>query len=87
VITRANAADINTASSSTNIETAGGYMTMGGYQTVAFTVLAFDVIFRTDYHTFFIDISVDGFFGSRTEWLSAQRFRQVKFEDPKVATK
>jgi hypothetical protein len=38
VITRANAAGSNTVRSSTKIKAAGGYMTMGGYQTVGFTV-------------------------------------------------
>jgi hypothetical protein len=39
VITRANAAGGNTVRSSTKIKAAGGYMTMGGYQTVGFTVV------------------------------------------------
>jgi hypothetical protein len=39
VITRANAAGSNTVRSSTKIKAAGGYMTMGGYQTVGFTVV------------------------------------------------
>jgi hypothetical protein len=38
VITRANAAGSNAVRSSTKIKAAGGYMTMGGYQTVGFTV-------------------------------------------------
>jgi hypothetical protein len=39
VITRANAAGGNTVRSSTKIKAAGGYMTMGGYQTVGFMVV------------------------------------------------
>jgi hypothetical protein len=49
-------------------------------------LLDFDVIFRTDHHTFFIDINMEGFFGSATETLPAQRFRQLQLEDPIVAT-
>jgi hypothetical protein len=30
-------------------------------------LLGFDIIFRTDHRTFFIDIDMDGFFGSATE--------------------
>jgi hypothetical protein len=35
-------------------------------------LLDFDVIFRTDHQTCFIDIDMDGFFGSATEKLTAQ---------------
>jgi hypothetical protein len=49
-------------------------------------LLDFDVIFRTDHRTFFIDINMDGFFGSATETLPAQRLRQLQLEDPRVAT-
>jgi hypothetical protein len=42
-------------------------------------------IFKTDHRTFFIDINMVGFFGSRTEALPAQRFRQMQVEDPRVA--
>jgi hypothetical protein len=49
-------------------------------------LLDFDVIFRTDHRTFFIDIDMDGFFGSATETLPAQRIRQLQLEDPRVAT-
>jgi hypothetical protein len=33
----------------------------------AIGLLEFGVIFRTDHHTFFIDINIVGFFGPRTE--------------------
>jgi hypothetical protein len=46
VITRANAAGGNTVRSSTKIKAAGGYMTMGGYQTVGFTVIESPNIFK-----------------------------------------
>jgi hypothetical protein len=46
-------------------------------------LLYFDVIFQTDHHTFFIDIKIVGFFGSRTESLPAHRFRQLQLEDPR----
>jgi hypothetical protein len=49
-------------------------------------LLDFDVIFRTDHRTFFIDIDMDGFFGSATEMFPAQRLRQLQLEDPRVAT-
>jgi hypothetical protein len=49
-------------------------------------LLDFDVIFRTDHRTFFIDIDMEGFFGSATETFPAQRIRQLKLEDPRVAT-
>jgi hypothetical protein len=49
-------------------------------------LLDFDVTFRTDHQTFFIDIDMDGFFGSATETLPAQRLRQLQLEDPRVAT-
>jgi hypothetical protein len=52
----------------------------------AIGLLDFDVIFRTDHRTFFIDIDMDGFFGSATETLPAQRLRQLQLEDPRVAT-
>jgi hypothetical protein len=39
-------------------------------------LLDFDVIFRTDHRTLFIDIDMAGFFGSATEILPAQRLRQ-----------
>jgi hypothetical protein len=38
----------------------------------AIGLLDFDVVFRTDHRTFFIDIDIDGFFGSATETLPAQ---------------
>jgi hypothetical protein len=38
-------------------------------------ILYFYVIFRTDHRTFFIDIDMEGFFGSATETLPAQRLR------------
>jgi hypothetical protein len=44
------------------------------------------VIFRTDHRTFFIDIDMDGFFGSATETFPAQRLRKLQLEDPIVAT-
>jgi hypothetical protein len=44
-------------------------------------LLDFDVIFRTDHCTFFIDIDMEGFFGSTTESLPAQRYRKVQLED------
>jgi hypothetical protein len=53
---------------------------------LAIGLLDFDVIFRTDHQTFFIDIDMDGFFGSATETLPAQRLRQLQLEDPRVAT-
>jgi hypothetical protein len=49
-------------------------------------LLDFDVIFRTDHRTFFIDIEMVGFFGSATEILPAQRLMQLQLEDPRVAT-
>jgi hypothetical protein len=49
-------------------------------------LLDFDVILRTDHHTFFIDIDMEGFFGSTAESLPAQRFRKLQLEDPRVAT-
>jgi hypothetical protein len=49
-------------------------------------LLDFDVIFRTDHRTFFIAIDMDGFFGSATEMLPAQRLRQLQLEDPRVTT-
>jgi hypothetical protein len=52
----------------------------------AIGLLDFDVVFRTDHLTFFIDIDMDGFFGSETETLPAQRLRQLQLEDPRVAT-
>jgi hypothetical protein len=52
----------------------------------AIGLLDFDVVFRTDHRTFFIDIDMDGFFGSATETLLAQRLRQLQLEDPLVAT-
>jgi hypothetical protein len=39
-------------------------------------LLEFEVIFRTDHRTLFIDIDMDGFFGSITETLPAQQLRQ-----------
>jgi hypothetical protein len=50
------------------------------------SLLDFDVIFRTDHRAFFIDIDMDGLFGSETETLSAQRPRQLQLEYPRVAT-
>jgi hypothetical protein len=38
----------------------------------AMGLLDFDVIFRTDHRTFFIDIDMEGFFGSATETLTRQ---------------
>jgi hypothetical protein len=52
----------------------------------AIGLLDFDVVFRTDHRTFFIDIDMDGFFGSETETLPAQRLRQLQLEDERVAT-
>jgi hypothetical protein len=52
----------------------------------AIWLLDFGIIFRTDNWNFFIDINIVGFLGSRTESLPAQRFRQLKLEDPRVAT-
>jgi hypothetical protein len=49
-------------------------------------LLDFEVIFRTDPHTFFIDIDMEGFFGSATETLPAQRLRQLQSEDTRVTT-
>jgi hypothetical protein len=49
-------------------------------------LLDFDIIFRTDHHTFFIEIDMKGFFGSATETLPAQRLRQLQLEHPRVAT-
>jgi hypothetical protein len=49
-------------------------------------LLDFDVIFLTDHRTFFIDIDMDGFFGSATETLPAQQLRQLQLEDPRVTT-
>jgi hypothetical protein len=49
-------------------------------------LLDFDVIFRTDQQTLFIDIDMDVFFGSVTETFPAQRLRQLQLEDPRVAT-
>jgi hypothetical protein len=49
-------------------------------------LLYFDVIFRTDHRTLFIDINMDGFFGSATETLPAQRLMQLQLEYPRVAT-
>jgi hypothetical protein len=40
-------------------------------------LLDFDIIFRTDHRAFFIDIDMDGFFGSATEPLSAPRLIQL----------
>jgi hypothetical protein len=37
----------------------------------AIGLLDFDVVFRTDHRTFFINIDMDGFFGSATETLPA----------------
>jgi hypothetical protein len=52
----------------------------------AIGLLDFDVIFRTDHRAFFIDINMDGFFGSSTEPLPAQRLRHLQLEEPQVAT-
>jgi hypothetical protein len=52
----------------------------------AIGLLESDVIFRTDHRTFFIDIEMDGFFGSATETLPAQKLGQLQLEDPRVAT-
>jgi hypothetical protein len=52
----------------------------------AIGLLDFDVVFRTDHRTFCIDIDMDGFFGSSTQRLPAQRLRQLQLEDPRVAT-
>jgi hypothetical protein len=52
----------------------------------AIGLLDFDVVFRTDHQTFFIDIDMDGLFGSATETLPAQRLRKLQLEDPRVAT-
>jgi hypothetical protein len=52
----------------------------------AIGLLVFDVVFRTDHRTFFIDINMDGFFESATETLTAQRLRQLQLEDQRVAT-
>jgi hypothetical protein len=52
----------------------------------AIGLLEFDVVFRTDHRTFFIDIDMDGLFGSATETLPAHRLRQLQLEDPRVAT-
>jgi hypothetical protein len=52
----------------------------------AIALLDFDVVFRTDHRTFFIDIDMDGFFGSATETLPVQRLRQLQLENPRVAT-
>jgi hypothetical protein len=52
----------------------------------AICLLDFDVVFLTHHRTFFIDIDMDGFFGSATETLPAQRLRQLQLEDPRVAT-
>jgi hypothetical protein len=41
----------------------------------AIGLLDFDVVFRTDHRKFFIEIDMDGFFGSETETLPAQRLR------------
>jgi hypothetical protein len=49
-------------------------------------LLDFDIIFRTDHQTFFIEIDLDGFFGSATETLPTQRLRQLQLEYPRVAT-
>jgi hypothetical protein len=49
-------------------------------------LLDFDVIFRTDHRTFFIDINMVIFFGSRRESLPAQRFRHLQLEDLRFAT-
>jgi hypothetical protein len=49
-------------------------------------LLVFDVIFRTDHRTFFIDIDMEGLFGSATETLPAQRLNQLQLEDIRVAT-
>jgi hypothetical protein len=49
-------------------------------------LLDFDVIFRNDNRTLFIDIEMEGFFGSETETLPAQLLRQLQLEDPRVAT-
>jgi hypothetical protein len=48
-------------------------------------LLEFDIIFRTDHRTFFIDIDMGGLFGSATETLPVQRLRQLQLEDPRVA--
>jgi hypothetical protein len=52
----------------------------------AIGLLDFDVVFRTDHRTFFIDTDMAGLFGSATETLPAQRLRQLQLEDPRVAT-
>jgi hypothetical protein len=52
----------------------------------AIGLLDFDAVFRTDHRPFFIDIDMDGFFGSATETLPAQRLRKLQLEDPRVAT-
>jgi hypothetical protein len=44
------------------------------------------MLFRTDHRTLFIDIDMEGFFGSATETLPAQRLRQLQLEDPRVST-
>jgi hypothetical protein len=41
-------------------------------------LLDFDIIFRTDHRTFFIDIDMDGFFGSATERFPEQRLGQLQ---------
>jgi hypothetical protein len=52
----------------------------------AIGLLDFDVVFRTDHRAFFIDIDMDGFFGSATQKIPAQRLRKLQLEDPRVAT-
>jgi hypothetical protein len=52
----------------------------------AIGLLDSDVISRTDHRTFFIDIDMDGFFGSATETLPAQRLSKLQLEDPQHAT-
>jgi hypothetical protein len=49
-------------------------------------LLDFDVIFRTNHCTFFIDINTDGLFGSATESLPAHLCRQLQLEEPTVTT-
>jgi hypothetical protein len=51
----------------------------------AIGLLDFDVVFRADHRTFFIDIDMDGLFGSATETLPAHRLRQLQLEGPRVA--
>jgi hypothetical protein len=51
---------------------------------LAICLLDYNAVFNSDHRAFFFDIYADGFFGKAVEALAAQRFRNLKFEDPRI---